>query len=75
MTEPKTITTGASMSEEKPYKPADVIYFLMKKLGFDTVKDIRVVEDLEGALKQAYVAGYTRGLNETTDNHNQRRVK
>ncbi len=52
------------MSEGKPYKPADVIYFLMKKLGFDTVKDIRVVEDLEGTLKQAYVAGYKRGLKE-----------
>lgn len=48
----------------RPYKMADDIFTVMKKLGLDTVKDIRSHYELEQVLKSAYEAGYKRGLKE-----------
>ena len=31
----------------KPYSQADAIFFLMKRLGFDPIKDVRIQYDLD----------------------------
>ena len=47
----------------KPYCQADVVFFLMKRLGFDPIKDVRQQYELEQALDRAYDDGLLKARN------------
>lgn len=63
---PKTETTKSS---SEAYKRADAIFLLMKRLGFDPVADIRVVEDLENVLDREHDAAIEKAANNLSDIH------
>lgn len=53
----------------KPYKRADALFFLMKRLGFDPVRDIRIIHDLEEICDAEYNSAIDRAYQQIYPNN------